>query len=153
MYNPLSGTLNHLLPSKAACEEGAEAYLALETSSCEMRGRPVGCSWKQGASAWLTLQRQFARAVACTGRPLSISPPPPSMCRLLWILFQESPVWVGPPCRLDPLFTRGPSPFTLSAPLANMGYSRAEPVGMSYVKPRGLSQLGDGQTLPFHTLS
>ena len=109
----------------------------------------------------LTLWRQFTCAATGTSQPVSISPPLPSICRLLWILFKENPMWVGPHCHLDPLFTgdhlpspSAPSPLLVEKWLSLWKLSLwTEPVEMSYLKPIEPSQPGDSQTLPFHTLS
>lgn len=72
MYDPLAGTLNHLLPSTAACEEGVGLPHALETCSYEIRGHSVGCvTGVHGLGLAGHDKKRFLCTVTCPSMPIN----------------------------------------------------------------------------------
>lgn len=106
------------------------AILCIRNHLLRNEGLPCRLSLGARGLGSLNLWRQFACAVSGTSQPVSVSPPLPSICRLLWILFKESPTWVGPHCQLDPLFTQDhlPSP-SAPAPLVEEGLQQSRACG------------------------
>lgn len=128
MYNPLSGTLNHSLPSTAACKEGAGLCRALEPWWRERGTVLQAVLGGKGPGAHRPYRSSDCCGVSDGLSPCSVSPPSlsiPRVCRRLRIL---------PLGSVTVCLSARP---TLSGPIrVSVGRSSAESMGTNDLQPQ-----------------